>query len=102
MTAAFTVSFVWEDSMSDTGLGIFILLRRPRIRESPLPIVSTTAVRSCSSLMRRHSSLKPGGMVTTAPGFARHDWRRGAGGRFFGAMSDVLRTAQSASTPRVA
>ena len=99
MTAAFTVSFVWEDSMSDTRtwyLRSFSEAFGSANRSQP--IVSTTAVRSLrSSLMRRHSSLKPGGMVTTgAVALARFALGGAArGGRFFGAMSDVLRTAQS-------
>ena len=102
MTAAFTVSFVWEDSMSDTRtwyLRSFSDACGSASRSQP--IVSTTAVRSLrSSLMRRHSSLKPGGMVTTGVvALARFALGGAArGGRFFGAMSDVLRTAQSAST----
>ena len=99
MTAAFTVSFVWEDSMSDTRtwyLRSFSDACGSASRSQP--IVSTTAVRSLrSSLMRRHSSAQPAGMVTTGVvALARFaDAGAARGGRFFGAMSDVLRTAQS-------
>ena len=99
MTAAFTVSFVWEDSMSDTRTWYLRSFSDAcgSARRSQ-PIVSTTAVRSfLNSLMRRHSSLKPGGMVTTGVvALARFALGGAArGGRFFGAISDVLRTAQS-------
>ena len=100
MTAAFTVSFVWEDSMSDTRtwyLRSFSDACGSASRSQP--IVSTTAVRSLrSSLMRRHSSLKPGGMVTAgAVALARFALGGAArGGRFFGAMlKAVARTAHS-------
>ena len=99
MTAAFTVSLVWEESMSDTRtwyLRSFSDARGSANRSQP--IVSTTAVLSfLNSLMRRHSSRQPGGMVTAgAVALARFALGGAArGGRFFGAMSDVLRTAQS-------
>ena len=102
MTAAFTVSFVWEDSIKDTRtwyLRSFSDACGSASRSQP--IVSTTAVRSLrSSLMRRHSSRQPVGMVTAgAVALARFALGGAArGGRFFGAISDVLRTAQSAST----
>ena len=99
MTAAFTVSFVWEDSIKDTRtwyLRSFSDACGSASRSQP--IVSTTAVRSLrSSLMRRHSSAQPVGMVTTGVvALARFALGGAArGGRFFGAISDVLRTAQS-------
>ena len=100
MTAAFTVSFVWEESIKDTRtwyLRSFSEAFGSANRSQP--IVSTTAVRSLrSSLMRRHSSLKPGGMVTAGAGGLAPFPLGGAarGGRFFGAMlKAVARTAHS-------